>query len=428
MRRFIKSVWEYLGSFSIWRLYSFLILAAFFFIVLIFVYKPFSLDFFYYYQAAEFVNNISLVNGLLPTSPEIREILATRDPFYHSLNFLGSYSYPPPSVLFFLPWRLLSPEVSSRLWYFFNISLWLFVLFLFSKKEKSLSFPSLLAVSLFFTPFWRTLDYGQINLVIFASLSLAYLYRKHPFLSGVLAAFAAIFKISPGILIFHFLSRRQFLKAGIFLSSLFSMLLIWIGFFGLSTVRPYLDRVSSYSLIQGMTFDNVSLYGFFTKIFCLCGAIERPFGNALFYPEALYLAIASGILLVLSSTYFSLKIKEEFASFSLMVITIVFVPFLTWTHAYVLLLIPVFYLLTKNKVGPIVFILFLFIVHELTIIFMRPPINQVTLIHFSWFWTFIYSLPFLAAVFLYIEVARSAHPRFSRNFRWEKLKEWVKRT
>ncbi|MBI1290914.1 DUF2029 domain-containing protein [bacterium] len=73
-----------------------------------------------------------------------------------------------------------------------------------------------LATVAFNTALFRQNNAGQLNVVLMLCWALVYTAEKrswHPAVAGVVAAFGALFKLSPGILILWFLLRRRWMEA-----------------------------------------------------------------------------------------------------------------------------------------------------------------------------------------------------------------------
>lgn len=133
---------------------------------------------------------------------------------------LNPYVYLPFTAQAMMPLAWLSFPRAADAWFVVNqLLLWAGVLALLSTHPSAESPPlARLAMLVLMAgacgasfAFYRTLTAGQLNMVLFASFAgvFALLAHGHQRSAGVLAAFAALFKVTPGILIIYFLVSRR---------------------------------------------------------------------------------------------------------------------------------------------------------------------------------------------------------------------------
>jgi hypothetical protein len=133
--------------------------------------------------------------------------------FAHSRGFqnVNPYVYLPFTGLALSPLTLLDPPDALRCWFRLN-HLFLAAAFvlIFRSLRLSPNLPNLtaaVAVAALCYPFHRTLTAGQLNCALLFLFALVFALENagRPVLAGAVAAFAFLFKLTPGILLLYFL-------------------------------------------------------------------------------------------------------------------------------------------------------------------------------------------------------------------------------
>jgi len=152
-----------------------------------------------------------------PYNPEALQKLAQRRGF----TSVNPYVYLPFTGLALSPLTLLDPPDALRCWFWLNHLFLAAAFFLmFRALRLSPNLPNLtaaVAVAALCYPFHRTLTAGQLNCVLLFLFSLVFALERggRPVLAGAVAAFAFLFKLTPGILLLYFLwSAFLRMKAG----------------------------------------------------------------------------------------------------------------------------------------------------------------------------------------------------------------------
>ena len=142
-----------------------------------------------------------------PYDPEALQKLAQRRGF----TSVNPYVYLPFTGLALSPLTLLDPPDALRCWFWLNHLFMAAAFFLmFRALRLSPNLPNLtaaVAVAALCYPFHRTLTAGQLNCALLFLFALVFALERggRPLLAGAVAAFAFLFKLTPGILLVYFL-------------------------------------------------------------------------------------------------------------------------------------------------------------------------------------------------------------------------------
>lgn len=258
---------------------------------------PFLFDFSYYYVAA-------LTLRLNPHAniydPRVMPAMAHARHLFIGVG-AGTFNYPLLLPIALMPLTLLSFPLAARIWYFFNIALWilntallidLLRLGLLGASSDSqgqarnwlhsirgVTWRSLIArlrgrsdaarftfvfglfVCLFYGPTIATQNLGQASMLILTCFLLAlwFLRRGRPELAGVMLTIATLIKIFPVFLLLYFALRRQWRVVLGALGSLLILLAGMVAVVGLSGVLLMRDILSAVTSGVFTTFQNESL-------------------------------------------------------------------------------------------------------------------------------------------------------------------------
>lgn len=165
-----------------------------------------SNDFKHLYTGADVIRN-----GGNPYNPR----LLFETAHLHNITSLNPYVYLPFTGIVLSPLTYLSFPAAAKTWFALNhIFLWSGILLTFIAIREKVHLGSIAAAAVYssvFFPFYRTLTAGQLNcaLLFLFSLILFFDIRKKYFWAGIVTAFAALFKLSPGILLLYFLLKLE---------------------------------------------------------------------------------------------------------------------------------------------------------------------------------------------------------------------------
>jgi len=256
------------------------------------------------------------------------------------------YLYPPFTAQVVLPLTLLPPRVAGTIWLMltgaaFVLSAWLL------GRSSSLRYGAPLAYVLLlaFVPPLATLHAGQVNGFVLLSLSLAVygLSRRDWIRAGVGVALAALFKLIPLALLLYLVWRQRWKATIIAVVVLLVVLLTAPLTLGPGTLHSYGRRFPPLGRL-GIIFDmppNQSLNGFYGRL--LAGLATA---------ESIYrIYLASAVLLVLGTVACCWPLAPLGSSwrleFALIICALQLMAPFAWYHQLVLLLIPLFTLVTE---------------------------------------------------------------------------------
>ncbi|MCX6562419.1 MAG: glycosyltransferase family 87 protein [Candidatus Aminicenantes bacterium] len=302
------------------------------------------------------------------------------------------YIYPPLLAQLCLPLTRFSPSTFFLLVFIMNVALTFFNLFLLSRLLELDRRPTILpllfpfALLLFNAPLLTTIDYGQINILVFTATLLYMTFQKKgkPFAAGFFLSLAVFIKIYPILFVLPFIFFKRWKSLAAFIVNSAAMLALSIGVsgaapwlvFAKSTLSLFFKKPDSpFTRVFQPSFSNVSLKGFLTQGFAQLHLPESP---------VVPLFLLAAVLLVLW-IFVSPRKREVAADLALegsllFILSLVLAP-ITWTHHYVIMMFPAAYLfrriIDEKKYGA--FLLLAFLASQ--ILYELPwgafPYNQV---------------------------------------------------
>lgn len=271
------------------------------------------------------------------------------------------YVYMPLTGLALSPLTFFSFNKAAIIWFFTNqllmgVSFWLLFGLFYEKTDPLSAGLWIMYLALFF-PLSRNLTSGQLNIVLLFCFALIWLLheRKLSPLLGAVAAFAALFKMSPGILFLYFLWKRQWknLLWSVVFICIFS--LCSVALLGMDVHKEFLPllRQMSYGHStweeEGQDFYrdpfNQSLNSLFHHLISP-NPYTRPWMN-LSGKAADLLTLCASMILVLLVLYRTvprdkeISLDKEKRDYSLFIMLSLLIPSLCWDHYYVQILLPV---------------------------------------------------------------------------------------
>jgi len=253
--------------------------------------------------------------------------------------------HPPTSVLFFVPFTLLSLANATRLWDFLNIILFFSSLYLLLKISK-LYRPVTLLIIFILSSFWPTLlsayEFRNLFFLLFVLILLSLIsIKQHPKVSGFLIGIAALIKIWPLVFLgLGFINQkyRRFLLYGIItvvIGVIFSLILLGKDSFIIYAVKALPQEPAYLS-----HFNNISL----TSIVSKSSSIITPVSVQIYIKIIflIFLFISSILIyrffLFLRLPTYSQNLPYIFFS-TAMIFYFVFSP-LSWDNSSFILLLP----------------------------------------------------------------------------------------
>ena len=201
-------------------------------------------------------------------------------------------------------------------------------------------------------PLLTTIDYGQINILVFNMilLSMVLLKSDKKFISSLLLCFAIFFKIYPALFLVLFLFEKKYrcILYSVINSIIILLLSIilfspsyWYRFTNMSLGNFLSGEKSNVFFDFGAHINNYSLNGSLSQLFIKNGI-----------PRA-YVLPAIILFLIIMFFLFKSKIKELIKwknlnlNISLILILILVLSTISWVHHYVIIVFPVAYLFKR---------------------------------------------------------------------------------
>jgi len=259
---------------------------------------------------------------------------------------LPPFVYPPPAVILFLPFTLVSVQAARWLWIGVDVAALGAAIFVIASslgpRLPRWLWPCLPVVLT--APLYYALGLVQISplLLLLAALTWSAYRDGRPGWSGFWLGLSAVLRITPGFLILLFLARRD---GRVVLSALLTVasMTLLAGLLFPGAFEPFVRTVvlgDSFSL--NPWFGNLSLAGLALRLFTpnnqFAAIAELPVGR----PALGGLELA-GILAIAALGWASRgEGKPRFdLAYGLAIGILLLVEPLTWTHSLVLLLLPV---------------------------------------------------------------------------------------
>ncbi len=268
-----------------------------------------------------------------------QHILNSQNPYVQDVNYFTPQSYPPFTLILFIPFTFLSYETASKLWVLFSILAAIYTIYLLSKilnpsffSTINLFFSSLVFLSF---PLKFTLGMGQINILALLLLTFAfYFIRKNKlYYSGFFLALSFFIKFFPILLLVYFIIRKKWKILGAFIITIITITGITTLILPPSTVLYYFQTVLP-SLLSSWKGDYYNQ--------ALTGLLSRNITD-LYWRELLRIIIP---IILFSVNFFAIlkagsktKQRENLEIASLVTLNVLINNF-SWQHHYVFLILP----------------------------------------------------------------------------------------
>lgn len=263
------------------------------------------------------------------------DLINYRNPYTNPTLFTIN-AYPPSTFIYFIPLALIPYKVAQGIFVILSFltipGIVLVSLKTLSKKVNLYQFLLFLSLVLISFPTKFTLGMGQVNLVAFLILlSSFYFYKEEkPEMSGIFLGAACLLKPALGFILLLFVLKRKWkVILYSFLVPALATILIASGF-GINPfvywVKEIIPQLSG--IIGREVYYNQGIMGF----------ISRLTPNL---TTRVYLNTAISIVLILFTSFFTLKVKKnENLQFALFVTALLLVDTLSWQHHFVWLIFP----------------------------------------------------------------------------------------
>ncbi len=270
----------------------------------------------------------------------------------------GPILYPPPFLLIFYPFSLLSYQTAAvSMMVISQICLVVFFYFFFfrilSLNQEHIFLALAVIYSLFYHPNYLTIGLGQVNLVVLAFFIIAwfaYHRNSRPVLVALPLSLAVLIKTYPALFLLYFVIKRKFkivIWVGVFLVlSLVATLIflpanIWSDWFAFVLPSGGYARVAEQFINPTVPW-NQSLNGFLSRLFIQTEWSEAIIQSPIAARILTYLSAAFVILAVVVLSFLSSKIADSKKllnlEFSIFLLTVFMVAPFSWEHHLVMVL------------------------------------------------------------------------------------------
>jgi hypothetical protein len=275
---------------------------------------------------------------------------------YGEKNYFENYTPVPPfSLLFYLPFALLSAAKAKLVFNLFSLVIFCISLQrLFNYKKISTPLAWLFALFVFY-PLYSNLSQGQAYLLITALLSESYMaYRKKQnFLSIFLLSLTISLKIFTGFLLLYFILKKEYrYTVYTFLTVIFIGVLthLCIG----NSVMPYyvadiLPRLAANEILEPYHYSSQSLHVLLMKLFSF-DQIQNPV-PLLNIPIAIPILESIFLALIISGFAGLEKKLSSFTLFSLVLFSILLVSRHSAGYSLLLIIPLCITLVTKDTIN-----------------------------------------------------------------------------
>jgi len=280
------------------------------------------------------------------------------------------YVYPPLLAEVFTVFSHLNYQTYTQILFVFNLFLSLLLLIsiylLFHSGKNEFYLPTILFFLILNinTPLMRTINNGQINLLILNLLILTFFFYRinKYFLSSFFLGLACLIKIFPILFLLIIFIQKKIKYFIFFIAHSLFLIFISILFYGQQVWIDYVvhfaqnfmgSKKTIFSLLYSSAISNNSLRAF-------CHQLSQFYN----LPSDLssLISILLSIIILTATCLILIKYRTSFDfSFSLLIVTYIFISPLSWVHHYVIVIVPLYYLVLKILDTQTYYIFFLFL-------------------------------------------------------------------
>jgi hypothetical protein len=265
-----------------------------------------------------------------------------------SIKGAPRFIYPPFTALLFMPVaKLMGLIAAFRTFLIFSQLLYwgsMFLMLSIAGLRQTLKNVSVAVILLsWFTPAWTTLDSGQMNMVILFLLSLSFLafINNKQIVAGIALSMGGFIKLIPGVLFLYFVLRKRWRGIAGMLLAGFILFIISIATMGVTSHRDYVTKVIPERASRIATGNhNVALNSFVYRTIHYKGINREIIANS---KTGRQVTLCGRIVLLLLSISLVLYPRSDtneqgLQRIGLLMITILILSTLTWTHHLVMAL------------------------------------------------------------------------------------------
>ena len=276
-------------------------------------------------------------------------------------NFLRYNAHPPAAVLAALPFAALDYRDAHLAWTLSTFALFLVAVGL-AVRELGAPFrwwhlAPVAAVLIWAEPNWATINYGQLNFLLAALLTFGWAAdrRGYQTWAGVAIGLAAGLKLFPGFVLLYFLFAGRWRAAAVTVLAAAVVNAVALGLFGVGAFETYTRDVLPTLTDFQRAWRNVSWNGFAQRLFDPHPAQSGT--DAAGNPQLAKAVWAVGCLVIVAGVWWAGRLAKKSADpdrgWAAAVVGMLLVSPITWTHYFVLLVVPLGVLAARLPAGPL---------------------------------------------------------------------------
>ncbi|CAN5430684.1 hypothetical protein BH11BAC1_BH11BAC1_16460 [soil metagenome] len=281
-------------------------------------------------------------------------------PDLRSQQFLENYAVVPPfTLLFYIPFTFIDIYTAKFFFNLFSVLVFCFFLFRLLRQMEINSRLVFLLPLLLIVPFRNNILFGQTYLLLTGLLMAGFIFeqKKKNALAALFYAIPIALKISPVILLFYLLARKNFKT--FFLVILFTSLFFFsaIYFTGWNFMKQYIFDFLPRMSVNEINNPYATTYQSFTVLLRNLFIPDLLLNPAALFNSVFAFEIFSGLLTGIIFFFFArqlLKSKDNFAAFSFTLLSGCLLTAYTSSYSLIFLL-PICITAIKNTNSPFFF-------------------------------------------------------------------------
>ena len=271
----------------------------------------------------------------------------------HDRSSVFINAHPPAAVLLALPFSRMAFDRAFLAW---NVASLLMLAACFGIVTRQLGVPfsawsvgPVVVLLLLCHPLWEQLRQGQLSLILLFLITGTWAAERsgRPLLAGMLLGTALSIKLIPGFLLLYYVWRGQWRVVASGLGTLALVTLSTATLFGLDAYRTYLQEVLPEVQRFRAGWDNLSLWGFWSRLLDPGAEQALRFKTAplVYSPLLARILIGASVFAVAGvvawATHPGRPREENDMTFGMATIAMVLISPIAWDHYFLLLLVPV---------------------------------------------------------------------------------------